>query len=112
MDQNKIGEYKNKLEAERGNILARLTKDASTPDFGSDVDHGEEEENEAEEMVNRLALNQELKNRLENINEALKKISDGEYGNCENCGGEIEEKILSMSPESRLCQNCKKIIKQ
>ncbi|MBU6500474.1 MAG: TraR/DksA family transcriptional regulator [Patescibacteria group bacterium] len=107
MDQTKIREYKTRLETERDNILARLKKDIKPEDFGNDVDHYDEEADEAEEMTNQLALDQDFKNRLEEINEALEKITNGKYGICENCGGEIGDKVLSVSPESRLCQNCK-----
>jgi DnaK suppressor protein len=44
---------------------------------------------------------------LSKINEALEKIEDGEYGQCESCGEEIGLKRLEARPVARLCIDCK-----
>ncbi len=41
------------------------------------------------------------------IQEALKRIEDGTYGICMECGGEISEKRLEYRPEATLCIICK-----
>lgn len=107
MTTEKIEAYKKKLEHERSLILAEIEKNEKPVDFGSDVDHFEEESDEAEEMGNQLSIAQELKTRLDDIEVALEKIRSGSYGKCENCGREIEAEILDIDPESRLCKNCK-----
>lgn len=108
MNQTKIENYKKKLELERTGLMKELEKDQVPEDFGSDVDHFEEEASEAESLSNKLAAGQDIKERINDIDRALDKIRTGEYGPCEMCGGEIEEKILNISPESRFCKNCKK----
>ena len=40
------------------------------------------------------------------INEALKRIEDGEYGNCEECGESIPPARLEALPHARLCIQC------
>jgi len=107
MTQEKIAGYKTKLESEQRLILAEIQKNEKPVDFGSDIDHFEEESDEAEEMGNQLAIAQDLKARLDDIEAALEKIREGTYGICEKCGGKIEEEILDIDPESRLCKNCK-----
>ena len=107
MTQEKIASYKTELEKERRLILEEIKKNETPVDFGSDIDHFEEESDEAEEIGNQLAVAQDLKTRLDDIEVALEKIREGKYGICEKCGGEIEEEILDVDPESRLCKSCK-----
>lgn len=107
MTQEKISEYKNKLTKERALIASEIKQDEKPVDFGSDIDHGDEESDKSEEMGNQLAAAQDLKNRLDDIDNALEKIRLGKYGICEKCGKEIEPEILDIDPESRLCKNCK-----
>lgn len=40
------------------------------------------------------------------VNEALRKIDNGTYGLCENCGKEIAEERLDIIPYARLCISC------
>jgi DnaK suppressor protein len=40
------------------------------------------------------------------IDMALDKIRDGNFGICEECGGEIEEKRLKVVPFARYCRDC------
>ena len=80
-------------------------------DFGSDIestDDAPEEADEAEELGTNTAIANGLKARLENIENALKKMNKNEYGKCEKCGMDISYEVLSVDPESRLCQDCKK----
>jgi RNA polymerase-binding transcription factor DksA len=107
MTKEKLDGYKNKLQHERSLILREI-KDFEKPvDFGSDVDHGEEKTDEAEELSDRFGEENDLKKRLDAIDEALGKIEKGDYGVCELCGKEIEDEVLDIDPESRLCKECK-----
>ncbi len=63
---------------------------------------------EVEEYSNLLPVEHILEIRLENVNSALKKIQIGKYGLCEKCGKEISLERLEVSPEAKLCINCKK----
>jgi DnaK suppressor protein len=42
----------------------------------------------------------------EDISEVLRKIGEGSYGICEECGEEISEKRLKVIPTAALCINC------
>jgi RNA polymerase-binding transcription factor DksA len=55
----------------------------------------------------QLAIAGDLKNRMDDINNALQKIGTGKYGICEKCGEPIEEEILNIDPESRFCKKDK-----
>ena len=43
---------------------------------------------------------------LEQIDAALRKIDDGTYGTCEECGEEIDEGRLKVVPYAEYCVNC------
>ena len=44
---------------------------------------------------------------LDKIEKALRKIEDGSFGVCEECGEEISVKRLEARPETTLCIRCK-----
>ncbi|MCA9584026.1 MAG: TraR/DksA C4-type zinc finger protein [Myxococcales bacterium] len=44
---------------------------------------------------------------LDKIEKALRKIEDGSFGVCEDCGEEISVKRLEARPETTLCIRCK-----
>lgn len=41
------------------------------------------------------------------MQEAIKRIDDGIFGICEQCGGDISEKRLRARPVTTLCIDCK-----
>jgi len=47
------------------------------------------------------------KSFLDKIERALKKIEEGTFGVCEECGEEISVKRLEARPETTLCIRCK-----
>ena len=50
-----------------------------------------------------VSSSQEL---LYRINEALRKIEEGTYGECESCGTTIRKKRLRVMPYARYCIGC------
>ncbi len=101
-----ISKLKTKLLGEKEVIETEL-KGLGKADFGDDIDHGEEEAEEDEQIEINAGMAENLSARLVDIETALHKITDGEYGKCEKCGGEIELELLEVNPESRLCRACK-----
>nr|NIT14876.1 TraR/DksA family transcriptional regulator [Candidatus Dadabacteria bacterium] len=45
--------------------------------------------------------------KLVQIDEALKRIEEGGYGECDNCMDEIGEDRLRVMPFAKLCLSCK-----
>lgn len=68
----------------------------------------EEEADETQEYDNLISLEHSLELKLKDVNSALEKIKNGDYGTCEKCGKEIEEERLKAVPEAKLCMKCKK----
>ncbi len=46
---------------------------------------------------------------LEAIEEALQRLENGNYGECENCGQPIEPRRLEIMPKTPLCRNCQQL---
>lgn len=44
---------------------------------------------------------------IQKIDEALQRITDGNFGICESCGEEISEDRLRARPVATLCVHCK-----
>jgi DnaK suppressor protein len=45
---------------------------------------------------------------LQHIEAALKRIKDGEFGECMNCGEDIATKRLEIEPTAAICIDCAK----
>jgi DnaK suppressor protein len=54
-----------------------------------------------------LMLTDRERQKLVQIEEALKKIDEGSYRVCESCGDEIDEERLIAMPFAKLCLSCK-----
>ena len=79
------------------------------PDFGNDIDSGDEEADETEEFGTQLSIAQNYKEHLADVDVALNKIKKKKYGICEKCGKKISLDVLKIAPESKLCKECKKL---
>lgn len=54
-----------------------------------------------------LRLRDRERRLISKVRAALKRIDDGVYGICEECGDEISIPRLKARPVTRLCINCK-----
>lgn len=53
-----------------------------------------------------VATRLELKQKLAEVKDALKKIDGGAYGICEACGEKINQERLKVLPTAKLCLKC------
>ena len=103
-----LEKFRSRLMEDKDKIEKEVKKLQSPTDFGDEIDHGEEESDEDEELENKSSVADNYKDRLIEIESALNRIKNGKYGICENCGKNIELKVLNAVPESKLCSSCKK----
>ena len=109
--------YREALVAERKRVedaIAYLHKEAPS----SIEDDSEEIIGSDNHMADQAAptLDRELDYTLEensehvlaDIDAALKRIEDGTYGTCTNCGKEIPEERLEARPWATLCIDCQR----
>lgn len=108
MKKEDLEKFRKRLEEEKSELEEEVKKLEVAADFGDDTDSLEEEADESMEDANQMAVAQAHKERIEDIELALRKMDKGTYGICEKCGKEIPLKVLEINPESRLCQDCKK----
>jgi DnaK suppressor protein len=59
-----------------------------------------------------LAVSENETRQLSEIDEALLRISDEEYGNCLNCEKPINPKRLQAIPWARFCLDCQELQEQ
>jgi DnaK suppressor protein len=59
------------------------------------------------ERTEVLGLVDTLKKNLDDVDLALRRLAEGQYGICVKCGREIGADRLASRPESVLCVECK-----
>ena len=59
-----------------------------------------------------LAVSENESRQLALIDEALLRVEDDEYGQCQNCDQEINPKRLAAIPWARYCLNCQELVEQ
>ncbi|MFH1188227.1 MAG: TraR/DksA C4-type zinc finger protein [bacterium] len=107
LSKEQLEQIKKRLETAQKELEEEVKSLGST-DFGDDIDSGDEESDETEEIINNEATQELLQTRLRAITEALAKIEAGTYGSCEKCNAELSEAMIEADPESHLCKECKK----
>jgi DnaK suppressor protein len=53
-----------------------------------------------------LALREKIERRADQLEDALARLDDGDYGICESCGQPINPERLDVLPGTELCVEC------
>ena len=53
-----------------------------------------------------LTRREQTLNQIEKLHHALKRVNEGAYGICENCGKPINPERLEILPTTTLCAEC------
>jgi DnaK suppressor protein len=111
MDIQKLDFFRNLLLEQRQQAVADMRADHDTALEQSDgvADSGEVSQLD----VNRstaLDLGGRAQSLIEEIDEALGRIEDGTYGQCERCGKPIDEERLKAMPTARYDAQCQAAI--
>ena len=100
------------LEDRRREILSEVKgkiRDVRTEGSSSKLnevfDAGESSEADIQEDI-EFALIQMKAETLNKINEALRRLDEGTYGNCFECGDEVAEARLRALPFAVRCKDC------
>lgn len=114
MDAKFIIARKSDLEKRRDELLRELNADAvQVTDNNYDakfVDYGDKDDENASEVANfekNLSLEKTLEVSLFNVNKAMKKIEQSNYGICERCSQPISPERLVAFPSATSCMDCK-----
>jgi len=109
MSPKEIKKFKEELLRLKEELLSlvRATteneKEYPSSEVGDSIDQAAD--SSARELL--FELNDSERHRLEDINKALQKIEQGNFGFCEKCGEKIDKKRLEVVPYARFCINCK-----
>ncbi len=89
--------------------LYELQKVFKTPFHVDDVTSGDQMDLFAQERERMKLLKFRKRNwyYLQKIKKSLRKIEDGEYGFCEECGAKISKERLKARPTADFCIHCK-----
>lgn len=87
--------------ADRG-VRSGSDWDASSGSEGEEADPADAADN-IEELVTNVPLVAELKKREKEIKSAMRRMDDGTYGTCEECGEEIPVTRLEANPAAATC---------
>ncbi|GIW67331.1 MAG: DnaK suppressor protein [Candidatus Parcubacteria bacterium] len=103
-----LEKIKNRLEKEREELVLIIESYKKEPE-----EFLKESVSSADEIADRYEYKQEihlkkeaLEERLKEIERALRKIEEGNYGICENCGQKIEDQRLKIDLSAILCRKC------
>ena len=108
-----FAELYERLKKEKAELLEKLEQSRTLGQPSSDRKEGspfgkrEEEADEASELEKRLAMEERLRESLNEVEHALEKYEAGTYGLCDSCGQPIEEARLEAIPQASLCLSCK-----
>ena len=108
MNKEKLKKFKKLFEAQRKSALFndRVVRE----DFSVCDDDRYDEIDQATTDIEQ-SMRMRLRNResfyLKKVDEALERIEDGTFGECEACGEDIELRRLEARPTATLCVSCK-----
>ncbi|HJX07241.1 MAG TPA: TraR/DksA C4-type zinc finger protein [Actinomycetota bacterium] len=109
---DEIDELRTRLESERVELAAQLTTiedqafAATQSDMSGDVGVDDESADAGTATFERekeLSIEQNVRDLIQKIDRALKRIDDGTYGICEVCGKPIEKARIKALPYVDLC---------
>jgi len=104
--KDEIYEMLTQMRKELMRDVSRSFKSESDPlkfDVGDFYDHASSDRDR--ELA--LMFTDRERDKLLQIDEALKNIEEGSYGICESCGDEIDKDRLRAMPFAKLCLSCK-----
>jgi DnaK suppressor protein len=114
MDKKKLKTYRDRLVEERSALLGVVGRNE---DYGREADI-EATQDPADKASNsytkELLFSQSTNDRiiLNQIEEALRRIDDEEFGVCANCGNDILPKRLEALPWVRYCIKCQDLLER
>lgn len=117
MQKLNVDEYFRRLQDEKQKIIQSLEHDGISRQVAlkdgiqelSIVDnHPGDSGSELFERSKDLAFHDKNLKKLDEIENALQRIVDGEYGTCPGCTGRIEKERLEVIPQALYCAGCQK----
>ena len=112
-----IDKFRERLEKERHELQVeiqriedrtagrdRLNSDTAGEDFD---EPGGDAAQETLERSQSMAIGENLREMLDNVGNAIKKLEAGTYGICDSCAKEIPKARLEIMPSATMCTTCR-----
>jgi RNA polymerase-binding transcription factor len=118
LTSQEIDELRERLTSEREELAAQLTTiedqafAATQSDMSGDVGVDDESADAGTATFERekeLSIEQNVRDLIQKIDRALKRIEDGTYGICVDRGEQIPVERLEAIPWTTLCIDCKRL---
>jgi DnaK suppressor protein len=108
MNARKLKALEKSLNMQLEELNEGIVKDQEHFSDHSGVRFADSSDNAQEEVsrVLHFGLNRRSQMTADQIRSTLKKIESGEFGECIECGEEIEEKRIFANPTTTLCIEC------
>ncbi len=115
MDKKKLEQFKKKLEQRQQELRRTVSRNvqdgraADSEDIAQDI-----ADKAANSYTKEFLFSQSSNDRalLARVEEALVRIREGNFGECINCGDEVNAKRLEAVPWARYCIKCQEKIEQ
>jgi len=114
MDKKKLKQLESRLVERRNALLGMVER---TEDYGREADRDVSQDpadKASNSYTKELLFSQSTneRNTLKLIEEALDRIDEGSFGECINCGDEIQPKRLDAIPWAPHCIRCQELQEQ
>jgi DnaK suppressor protein len=108
MDKKTVKSYRDRLLARRESLFSQVTEaelSSRERDLEATQDPADMAANAyTKELLISMSANDRM--LLQLIDEALLRVEKGEYGDCINCGEQVQIKRLDAVPWARYCLKC------
>jgi len=112
MEAKELERFKHKLVEKKTELIALIQK---TENYGREADNDSETMDIADRATSSytkefmFSKSNSDRQLMQMITEALARIEEGAFGECLNCGEDVESRRLEAVPWARLCKNCQEL---
>jgi len=114
MDKKKLDAFKKRLEDRQRELRQNVTRNEQDG-RAADMDTAQDIADRASSSYTKEFLVHQSSNErqtLQMVESALSRIREGTFGECINCGNEINAKRLEAVPWTRYCIECQEKLEQ
>lgn len=108
MDKKTVKSYRDRLLARRESLFSQVTE-AELSSRERDLEATQDPADMAANAYTKellISMSANDRSMLQLIDEALLRVEKGEYGECVNCGEQVQIKRLDAVPWARYCLKC------
>ena len=115
MQAKEIDRFRHILMGKKAELIALIQK---TENYGREADNESETMDIADKATSSytkefmFSKSNNDRQLMQMITEALARIEEGAFGECLNCGEDVEIRRLEAVPWARLCKNCQELAEE